>query len=203
MGVVSRIIGTATGALTLVCLSLSPAAAGQLTSTDTPIVESTNTATLFVTPDELRDMGESEEGIAAQEALFDSMTPAELAVQDRLRQEQETLKDDLLAEPDVFVPSAIERPEMTPYTYVTVCYPGNDYYSVFYSHGGVDCFANAGTRNYSSPGLCYATKIRPGNNVGRLYYHDGTYYQWSPWRGKSMIEYKFNAPVPAYAVQIA
>lgn len=164
---------------------------------------------LLATPDEMVEMGATAAEVARQEKLFDRLTPTELTRQDALRQAQEAAVDDLIALPDLPEPtpppSTTEPGTVTPYIYLAVCWPGNDYYSVYWSNvfgNAVDCFADSGT--YNTIGYTYTTAVRPGNNVGRVYYPSGSYFYWSPWRGKSMDTYYFNGSgVTVQRVQIA
>ncbi len=177
----------------------------QLTGT----VSSENDLGLLVTPTELQQLGASRQEIAKQTALFNTLSPTQLTAQAQLQKAQAAEKERLAALPDVPVSPAAtsvqsEPNGMTPYIYITVCWPGNDYYSVYWTSTGptVDCFADSGTWN-AAPSLLYeTTAVRPGNNVGRVYYPDSAYWYWSPWRGKTMDTYYFNGSVTVYKVQI-
>ena len=144
-------------------------------------------------------MGGTSEEVAKQRKLFNSMNTSEKQKQEDLREKQVEEKERLDRLPEVPVPPA-DSDVMMPMIYVTVCWPGNDYYKVNWSHGTQDCFANAGT--YNMQVTAHATNLRPGNNVGRLYYSANGYYYYSPWRGKTMTTYYFTAPVLTHQVII-
>lgn len=154
---------------------------------------------LLVTPEELTALGMEEEDIAKQAALFSDLSQSELDQQDELREEQAAIAELLQELPDVPVdapnPPATGAPGVSPFIFLTWCWPGNDHYSVFYKSAGnnvVDCFAGgAGVYNSAAGGFTYTTAVRPGNHVGRVYYPSGAYWYWSPWRGKSMDTYYF------------
>lgn len=151
---------------------------------------------LLATPEEMAEMGATPEQIARQSDALADLSTADSAEQATLRHEQEIIHAELSELPDLpaATPPPADPDSMSTMIYITVCWPGNDYYSVYYKSGVnnvVDCFAESGTyRTYND--FRNTTAVRPGNNIGRVYYASGAYFYWSPWRGKSMSTYYFN-----------
>lgn len=183
-----------------VALPLAPAYAAS--SSD---VQYENDLGLLVTPAELQALGADSQAVAAQSDLFAGLSASELSEQASLRHSQEESAEMLASQPDVPVPSPeASKGGVSTNIYITACWPGNDYYSVYWSNFSgnvVDCFADSGTY-VNTTTLTNTYAVRPGNNVGRVYYPSGGYYYWSPWRGKSMDSYYFNGTVNVQRVQI-
>ncbi|MFS0718879.1 hypothetical protein ABC337_17955 [Arthrobacter sp. 1P04PC] len=163
---------------------------------------------LLVTPEELASLGVSQADVDGQAKHIATLSRGEAAEQKQKQKVEEKAKKRLKSLPAV--PSAPKPAEtdsdnvISPMIYNAVCWPGNDYYSVYWTNAfgyATDCFADSGTFYPNYIADVYA--LRPGNNVGRMYYKDGNYFYWSPWRGKTMDTYYFNGTVDPIAIQIA
>jgi len=153
---------------------------------------------LLATPAEMRAMGATEAQVQHQAAGLALLSRERRVEQDQIRAEQARMAQVLSAA----APDAADKRASQVRAHLMPCLAGNDYYMVTWNLGASkDCLANAGTWN-ASPVLIHTKSVRPGNNVGRVYYPWGEYWYWSPWRGKSMSTYTFDSPVNAYKIQI-
>lgn len=158
---------------------------------------------LLATPAEMRMMGATETQVQHQAAGVALLSAERRAEQDRIRTEQARTAQALsAASPETASTEAAGQGAGQTRAHLMPCLAGNDYYMVTWNLGSSkDCLANAGTWD-ASPVLIHTKSVRPGNNVGRVYYPWGEYWYWSPWRGKTMSTYTFDSPVNAYKIQI-
>lgn len=196
---------TLLAAMSLACIT-PMATASAATEPSSLSIQSEDELGLLVTVDEMAQMGATTEQVEAQASLFKTLSKEEAAQQKKKQQEQKEALKQLKALPKIPTEA---KPEPEPGTVVPMidnvpCWPNNDYYSVYWSNAfgyAVDCFANSGT--YYPNYIVDVYALRPGNNVGRMYYQSGQYFYWSPWRGKSMDTYSFNGTIDPLAIQIA
>ncbi|GAB3616690.1 hypothetical protein GCM10027416_12470 [Okibacterium endophyticum] len=184
-------------ALVAAMMIVSCATAGPAYADDAP--PSVPPEALVVLPSELEDAGASASAVAAQTEFIESLTPAQAAEQDELRESEEALGIDVpdqLIEP-MHVPVSDSGGVVTPFAATTGCWPsGQQPYRFYvpepYSGAGYYCWSGAGKSAFYGAGFGPVRWLSPQSWRGHVMYSQNNTYYWSLWRNASTAKYYFD-----------